>query len=192
MITKDNFLAILPFTLRFEGGYANVNGDKGGETYRGISRKANPKWEGWAHLEKHKPLMYGDIINDEQLKQAVRDLYYQKYFEPNKLHLFNNVLPALMCFDFAVHGGFSKSKLQDLLNRKFGFNLVADGILGVKSLEAINSVDPVKLSHEILDLRKKHLDGIIQEDPTQEKFRRGWDSRIKYLRSLINSNTKIG
>ena len=30
-----------------EGGYVNDKDDAGGETYRGISRKYNPTWQGW-------------------------------------------------------------------------------------------------------------------------------------------------
>ena len=33
-----------------EGGYVNDPDDKGGETYKGISRKANPDWNGWINI----------------------------------------------------------------------------------------------------------------------------------------------
>lgn len=34
-----------------EGGYANVLGDKGGETYMGISRVYWPSWPGWPVID---------------------------------------------------------------------------------------------------------------------------------------------
>lgn len=188
MITKEEFLAVLPVTLNFEGGYVNHKNDKGLETYRGISKRTNPDWEGWRILEKHKPLSNGDIINDEALKNAVRDLYYSKYFLAHGLQNFKHILPALLCFDFAVHGGFAKAKIQALINDRFLGKLAVDGVLGEKSFAAINAINPIELSHAILDARKVYLDNIIQNDTTQEVFRRGWDNRISFLRRLIHIN----
>lgn len=34
-----------------EGGYVNDKDDAGGETYRGISRKYNPTWQGWTMID---------------------------------------------------------------------------------------------------------------------------------------------
>ena len=43
-MNKDRIL--LNLIYKSEGGYANMEGDSGGETYKGISRKWFPKWEG--------------------------------------------------------------------------------------------------------------------------------------------------
>ena len=40
-----------------EGGYVNDPDDKGGETYKGISRKANPNWAGWISIDQIKKLI---------------------------------------------------------------------------------------------------------------------------------------
>ena len=47
----SQFLSALAFTLSEEGGYANVAGDTGGETYRGISRNNFSSWEGWPVID---------------------------------------------------------------------------------------------------------------------------------------------
>ncbi len=189
MISKEVFRhLILPVTLRFEGGYANVPGDKGGETYQGISRKFNPDWPGWVILERYKPLTRGDLINDTELKNSVANLYFEKYFQKNQFHKFRFVLPALMCFDFAVHGGYKPEGLQDMLNARFERNLKTDGIIGDVTLASLNSIDPVQLSHAILDWRKAHLYGIVEKNPSQEKFLNGWENRLLYLRKLVNAN----
>ena len=52
-----------------EGGWVNDPNDIGGETYRGISRKFNPKWNGWSVIDemKKKGLIkknYTDSKND--------------------------------------------------------------------------------------------------------------------------------
>jgi lysozyme family protein len=37
-----------------EGGYANDPSDRGGETYKGISRNNFPNWKGWKLIDLHK------------------------------------------------------------------------------------------------------------------------------------------
>jgi lysozyme family protein len=55
MITKAVFFShIVNDTLKHEGGYANHPADKGGETYRGITRKHNSEWEGWRYIDEVK------------------------------------------------------------------------------------------------------------------------------------------
>lgn len=179
---------ILPITLRFEGGYAYVKGDKGGETYCGISRNANPNWAGWEILNQYKPLRRGDLISDSTLRQLVADVYWNKYFHPNRLHLLNHVLPALCCFDFAVHGGFSIRRLQRLLSVRFGTPLKPDGIIGNKTIDAINTQDPKLLSLAILEWRREHLAGIIQANPSMEVFADGWNNRLTALRRIISND----
>ena len=186
MLTKEVFTKqILPVTLKHEGGYVNIALDKGGETYRGISRKSNPDWPGWVILEKYKPLTRGDIINDAELKQAVSDLYFTKYFQKNNLHLLNSCLVALQLFDFAVHGGLSVVRLQKQINKVFNRDLKEDGVLGPKTIETINSINPELMAHQILFLRREHLIGILQRDPQQSRFEAGWNNRIDYMRHLI-------
>ena len=57
-------IKLINMILREESGYANVSGDLGGETYRGITRKNFPKWDGWKIVDENKPLKKGEIIID--------------------------------------------------------------------------------------------------------------------------------
>lgn len=49
-----NFKIALDKVLSREGGYINDPDDKGGETYKGISRKYNPDWKGWRIIDNTK------------------------------------------------------------------------------------------------------------------------------------------
>ena len=51
-----DFKKALTETLRHEGGYVNDPKDPGGETYKGISRKNHPDWEGWNIIDEKKIL----------------------------------------------------------------------------------------------------------------------------------------
>ena len=189
MISKDIFYkTILPHTLKWEGGYVNDPDDKGGETYRGISRVNNPRWVGWAMLEKHKPLHKGDIVNDPQLNAAVSDLYYTKYFLSNTLDKLNSAMVALMCFDFDVNGGYDGKKLQSILNQRFSAKLLVDGVVGNKTLAVVNSLSEAQLSNAILDARLDRYQWLVKNEPKDEKFLDGWEDRVYYLRKLIAIN----
>ena len=185
MITLEQFTEIiLPHTLKWEGGYVNDPADRGGETYRGISRRANPNWQGWQCVDSHKPLRRGDIINDSELKRCVASLYYERYFVFDRC---NSSILAAVLFDYAVNGGYRATKLQTILN-KLGNCLIVDNVLGAKSWEAANSADVKVLCHAILDDRRNHYNQIIKDDYTLEKFRDGWFNRLLYFRKLVNLN----
>ena len=66
MIKKE---AIISKTLETEGGYVNDPSDSGGETYCGIARNSNPKWEGWKIVDAHKPLKWNQKIQDSILER---------------------------------------------------------------------------------------------------------------------------
>ncbi len=186
MISKDKFkTSILPVTLKNEGGYSNIKGDNGGETYRGIARNSNPNWIGWELLERHKPLKNGDMVNDRSLMDAICDIYWKNYFEAYNLHKCENVVVALQIFDFAVHGGFSIKKLQTEINRLYNKNLTVDGVMGDKTITAINEIKPDLLCHTIIYLRSEHLRILLANDPWASKFEAGWKNRIVAMRNLI-------
>lgn len=186
MISKDTFKKeLLPVILKNEGGYANVKGDRGGETYRGISRNNWPNWVGWAMLEKHKPLRNGDMVNDPELYDAISEFYRCNYFMLYPLERCNNKIVAVQILDFAVHGGFSVRKLQQKLNDKFNCGLLVDGLYGDKTINAINAIDAQQACNLIISLRVEHLDNLVAKDPFSAKFETGWRNRINAMRHLI-------
>lgn len=183
MISQSQFNAsIIPFTLQYEGGYANVTGDKGGETYRGITRKNWPNWSGWPTVDKVKPA-HKQII--PELENAVKAFYYANYFQAKGFHNLNSVKVASALFDFAVHGGFSVKTLQTKLNQSFNAGLPVDGGMGAKTIAAINKADENKLASLIQQWRETHLKSIIERDPSQQKFWAGWSARLNKLTSVL-------
>lgn len=172
---------ILPITLLHEGGYSDRRNDKGGETYRGISRKNNPDWSGWAIVDKLKPLSRGDVINDLDLKKAVAELYWKKYFKAHRFDEINSKAVQLALFDFAVNGGYSPAMLQRLLRAKFKSNIVVDGVIGKETLAAINAVAPLGLCEEVNGYRVTRFKHIVEEDPTQEENLDGWLKRARKI-----------
>lgn len=69
--------------LRHEGGYANDPVDRGGETYKGISRKAWPKWQGWTIIDaaKKRADFPNSLYANNQLNQLVIDFYKINFWQ---------------------------------------------------------------------------------------------------------------
>lgn len=92
-----------------EGGYVNDKDDAGGETYKGISRKANPNWIGWKTLDdlkKHHPTTFANIAKrTPQLEKAVQDLYKNNYWDCFNLDDFKSQYIAEQLFDMCVNAG---------------------------------------------------------------------------------------
>jgi type VI secretion system secreted protein VgrG len=184
MISKSIFISeILNKTLMYEGGYSNNPLDKGGETYRGITKKNFPWWKGWAYVSAAKPSPGQYVLKAEPF---VHDFYYATFFEANRFHQLNSVKVATALFDYAVHGGYSVKGLQALLNNKFAANLVDDGKIGPLTIEAINKANESKLITAIMEWRKGYLKAVVKNDPTQKAFENGWNNRLLSLTKTLN------
>lgn len=95
--------------LNNEGIYSNDPDDAGGETYKGISRKANPNWDGWISIDAikkaHPTTFKGILKKTSELEKKVQDLYKDKYWNCFELDDVPNQLVAEQMFDTAVNQG---------------------------------------------------------------------------------------
>lgn len=162
----------------FEGGYNLIKQDRGGETYKGIARNENPNWEGWKTVDAWKArkggkLPYNFIIPDSNLDKLVLQLFKVKYWDKLKADFIKNQSLAEILVDWYINGGLKIKPIQTYLK------ITADGLMGQQTLNAINNTtNPAGLFEYIKDLRKKHYEKIIEDDPSQEIFKDGWTNRI--------------
>lgn len=97
-----------------EGGYVNDPNDKGGETYKGISRRFNPTWPGWVMIDSYKKHydvnsaeFKSKLNNDIQLHKLVYTKYKQGYWDALDLDDIPNQQIAYQLFDTNVNCGFT-------------------------------------------------------------------------------------
>lgn len=189
MIQFSTFASqILPFTIKSEGGYANVTGDRGGETYRGISRKNWPNWEGWAIIDKKKPLAHNQIVPD--MEQAVSRFYFDNFFVAKGFQYFKEPATALVFFDFAVNGGFSPKAFFDRFNAVFARKIPASSVFNAESLRLVNAANQEILKRLVMNLRAEHYASIIKSNPSQLKFKTGWSNRLVALEEAVGLGNK--
>jgi len=171
-----DFSAYIPKLLKHEGGYANVAADKGGETYRGVSRVKNLTWAGWAIIDDYKrkvgPLKWNQVIQNAQLDALVNSIYKAQYWDKLKADFIKNQSIAEIMVDFYVNGGLVLRTIQKFVG------VTADGIIGQQTVDAINKSNQEKLFNYIKLLRKKHYDNLVANDPTQRTFYEGWIERL--------------
>ncbi len=93
--------------LNNEGGYVNDPADKGGETYKGISRNNWSKWIGWQFIDgaKNNSNFPKCLSAIPQLKKSVIDFYKINFWEPVGGELIADQDIANMLVDAAVLEG---------------------------------------------------------------------------------------
>ena len=172
----NRFERIFDYLLKVEGGYSNDKHDKGGKTKYGITE------------EDARDFGYKGDMQDLTMDFA-KNIYLKKYYLGNKLDKVVNDKVALSVCDFIVNGGaWGAKKAQAALN-ELGFDLRVDGILGEKSLAALNEVDENKFLEKYHDLQRRYYRVLAANKPSQKKFLTGWLNRVdrkeNYLKEMF-------
>lgn len=177
------FQDALQNTLSHEGYYANVEGDKGGETYRGIARNFFPEWNGWAIVDAEKAKKGGSLPWNYKITSALLDdyiaVFYKKYFwDKIYLDLVKDSNLQNFIFDFFVNSRNSGVKvIQQTLRNVFNKNIAVDGAMGTQTVNAINSVDGKSLFNALKKARESFYVTISQKGQNA-KFLKGWLKRL--------------
>ena len=172
----DRFEKIFEYLLKVEGGYSNDKNDRGGKTKYGIIESEARKYG------------YKGDMRDMPLEIA-REIYNKKYYHKNGLDTLKSEKIALSICDFVVNAGnWGAKKAQAALN-ELGFDLRVDGILGEKSLAALNEVDENKFLEKYHDLQRRYYRVLAANKPSQKKFLTGWLNRVdrkeNYLKEMV-------
>lgn len=161
-----DFDPIFSSTLRREGGYelTNATGDRGGQTYAGISRRSNPRWAGWAYVDR----------GETPPTPLVRALYRERYWEPMRLDEVRHQRVAESLYEFGFVAGVKVSaKLAQIV-----VGVEPDGDIGDKTLAALNGMTSPDLFLARFTIAKiaRYRD-IVTRDRTQSKWLLGWLNR---------------
>lgn len=175
----------LAHTLEFEGGYANDTADPGGETYKGISRRAHPAWPGWVLVEEAKKGSGGKasaidarLRGDQRVETLVEELYRKSYWDPL------GELPGrvrMKAFDVAVNAGLGRAAriLQEAANA-LGAGIRVDGIIGPATRAAVSSRPEDEVVGAMAKAQASFYEAIVRANPARGKFLRGWLRRAAW------------
>lgn len=159
-----------------EGGYSNRKDDLGGETKYGIT-KSTAKTHGYT----------GDMRKLTE-KQAIR-IYKEGFWYKSKLQEVKSPKIAFLIFDANINHGLNSSAkmLQRAINRVYNQSeVVVDGIVGQKTIAAVNHADENAL---IFNLTAERLRFFTSIKKTWEANGKGWINRVS---NNLNFITTLG
>lgn len=188
----SDFNAALAITLKNEGGYVNDATDAGGETYKGISRTYHPDWSGWAVIDAARggAGFPKSLDNNAALGDAVAAFYKQQFWNQFMGDAISDQAIAQELFDTSVNMGVNRAVefLQEginLLNRNQQNypDIVVDGKFGRNTLNTLQTClsqqnGAAYLLKLMNVLQGMHYIEYAQRKPSQEKYIRGWLSRV--------------
>ena len=160
MNRPDKFITII---LQNEGGYVNDPDDKGGETYRGISRVNHPEWSGWHKLDAIKDKKKGFVF--KELSNDVISFYKKNYYDRFRIDYLYDELLAMHVFDMCITSGRAIKLLQEVLK------VTVDGAIGNQTIEAANAN---KLAASLFIAKRKEYYTSLN----QPKYINGWLNRV--------------
>lgn len=155
--------------IKWEGGFVNHPNDKGGATNIGITIDT---FRYYRQCRKLPNPTIEDLknISFEEWVDILKTLYWDRWQADN----INNQSIANLLVDWVWGSGVYGIKYPQQV-----LHVVVDGIVGVNTLTAINSyTNQEELFQKLWDRRKQHFESIVQRDPSQKVFLKGWMNRL--------------
>lgn len=186
-------------TLSVEGGYANVSGDRGGETYKGITRIFYPAWMGWPLIDAAKAAgrFPHNLKESTLLEVLVEKFYRDEFWVKYRISMIQSQAIAEEVFDTAVNCGQKTAIrfLQEALNlcnknEAIQPDISVDGAIGPTTAKKVNNFPANRLNilFGVMNLLQgEYYLNICRRDSSQEKFLHGWVA----TRILLTPNQSI-
>ena len=165
---------LLPFILKWEGGYVNDPSDLGGATNKGVTIAT------WKQVGYDKD-GDGDIdiqdlklITNEDVKCKVLKPHYWDRWKADQI---NNQSVANILVDWVWASGVNGIKIPQRI-----LGVSVDGVVGNKTISALNAESPKRIFQKIYEARVQFIEDICKSRPANAKFKKGWLNRLNALK----------
>ena len=164
-------MKLVPFILKWEGGFVDDPDDLGGATNRGVTIGTYAtycKKEGYPAptVERLKNL------SEKDWAEILKTMYWDRW----KADEIKSQSVANILVDWVWASGVNGIKIPQKV-----LGVTADGIVGAKTLAALNARNPKELFEEIRKARVQFIEDICRKRPANNKFKKGWLNRINSL-----------
>ena len=186
---------LLPFILKYEGGFVNDPADSGGATNKGVTiatwRSVGYDKDGDGDIDvQDLKLISNKDVRDRVLKPHYWDRWKADQIQSQKI--------ANILVDWVWASGANGIKIPQRL-----LGVAVDGIVGAKTLAAVNAADPDVLFDRIYQARETFLRDITNQSIasyekkinrkatnaelmkyTKKRFIKGWLNRLAAIKEL--------
>lgn len=165
---------LLPYILKWEGGFVNDPADLGGATNKGVTistwRKVGYDKDGDGDIDVDDL----KLLTNADVRDRVLKPHYWDRWKADKI---KSQSVANILVDWVWGSGAYGIKIpQSVLGVK------VDGIVGPKTIAAVNACDPRVLFELIKQERRDFIERICVTRPANRRFRKGWLNRLNDLR----------
>ena len=163
---------LIPFILKWEGGFVNDPDDLGGATNKGITIGT------FGEYRKRKGLPSPNVqdlknLTEKEWYEIFKTMYWDRWIgDEIKSQPVANIL-----IDWVWASGIPGIKRPQRI-----LGVPDDGIVGKVTLSYLNIAEPKRLFEAIKADRIKFIDEICKARPKNEKFRKGWLNRINAIK----------
>lgn len=165
---------LLPYILRWEGGFVNDPADLGGATNKGVTiatwRKVGYDKDGDGDIDVDDLR----LLTDRDVRDRVLKPHYWDRWRADEI---KSQSVANILVDWVWGSGAYGIKIPQ---RVLGVRI--DGIVGSKTIAAVNAQDPRRLFELIKQERRDYIERICVTRPTNKKFKRGWLNRLESMK----------
>ena len=163
-----------PLIHELEGGWKLTQDpdDRGGMTWCGISRKWHPTWWGWKLIDKDLK----DGVLDEgleynaELQFSTEEFYRAEYWDRLRLgEIVSSEISHTMLSCAILSGKRIATKLAQV-----ACGTVADGIMGVMTIVALNGMAPEMFDRKFALARIARHVALVKKRRSQRKYLLGW------------------
>ena len=155
---------LMPFILKWEGGFSDHPADRGGATNKGVTLATFRQFYGTGCTSRDLRAMTGT-----QWLHIFKTGYWDRWQADR---IASQSLANILVDWVWASGSHGITRPQRLLG------VTADGIVGEQTLAALAARDPEQLFHQLKAARIAFVEGIVRENPSQKVFLQGWKNRI--------------
>ena len=156
----------------------HYNDGEKGYTFMGIYQYAHPNWECWGKIleavEKHGMVKASAILYyDKELLVKVMEFYKSKFWDKMRLDEVKEQKIANEMMVFAVNAGIpiAVKTAQEIVGA------VVDGVLGSKTIAALNEYPADKFDIEFDKLEIRYYEKLAAANEKYVRYLKGWRNR---------------